>query len=111
MNDAGNQPNYAQQNSLVTGVSEENIGNILQRGGEELALSKVSDRFTIRPNNPEASDQLAKTLPAELSLEIPQVQLEEFIVAPDQRDQAMQTARESDQVAFASHVYQLENHP
>ncbi|MGB3208784.1 MAG: S8 family serine peptidase [Crinalium sp.] len=111
MNDPANQPNSSQQNSPSTGVSEENIGNILQRGGEELGLLKVSDRFTIRPTNPEASEQLAETIPAELSQEIPRVQLAEFIVAPDQRDEAMQMARESDQVAFASHVYQLENNP
>lgn len=111
MNDPANQPNSSQQNSPSTGVSEENVGNILQRGGEELGLLKVSDRFTIRPTNQQASDQLAETLPAELSQEIPQVQLEEFIIAPDRRDEAMQTARESDQVAFASHVYQLENNP
>ena len=111
MNDAANQPNSAQQNSQSTGVSEENIGNILQRGGEELSLSKVSDRFTISPINPEASEQLAETIPAEFNKEIPRVKLEEFIVAPNQLDEAMQTARESDQVAFASHVYQLENHP
>ncbi|HEY9691505.1 MAG TPA: S8 family serine peptidase [Oculatellaceae cyanobacterium] len=111
MNDDANQPNSAQQNFLSTGVSEENIGNILQRGGEELGLLKVSDRFTIRPNNPEASNQLANTIPAEFNRTIPKVQLEEFLVAPDQRDEAMQTARNSEQVAFASHVYQLENHP
>jgi subtilisin family serine protease len=111
MNDDVNQPNSGQQNPLFTGVSEEDIGKILQRGGEELALSKVSDRFTIRRNNPETSDQLANTIPAVFNREIPKVQLEEFIVAADQRDEAMQVARESDQVAFASHVYQLGNHP
>jgi len=97
----------------TTGISEseKSIGMLLQRGGEELALLKVSDRFTIRPTSSAVVDQLAQVLPAELNQEIKTAQLEEFTVAPEEQDAAMQAARENPAVAFASHVYQLQDHP
>lgn len=94
-----------------TGVPERSVGTLLQRGGEELALLKVSDRFTVRPTDTAAIAELANALPAEHNREIPRAQLEEFTVAPAQRDAAMAAARESEAVAFASHVYQLKENP
>lgn len=97
--------------SLPAGVPASNLGMILQRGGEELILTKVSDRFTIRP---------AKNLsPQELSLpnyvswrrSIPQAHLEVFAVSPNQLDAAMAIVRASQNVTFASHVYQIQNSP
>ncbi len=93
----------------ASGVPEESVGNILQRGGEELALEKVSDRFTVRPTS-QAAD-VTQSVPAEPTLEIPKADLQEFIVDPSGRDQAMQAARASEDVAFASHVYQLKENP
>ena len=95
----------------TTGVPEKSIGVLLQRGGEELALLKMSDRFTVRSTSSGAGEDLAKVLPAEYQREIPRAQLEEFTVAPQQRDAAMQAARDNDTVAFASHVYQLKDNP
>ncbi|MEP0799353.1 S8 family serine peptidase [Funiculus sociatus] len=93
----------------ASGVPEESVGNILQRGGEELALEKVSDRFTVRPTS-QAAD-VTQSVPAEPTLEIPKADLQEFIVDPSGRDKAMQVARASEDVAFASHVYQLKENP
>ncbi|MFE1747262.1 S8 family serine peptidase [Coleofasciculus sp. H7-2] len=99
------------------GVPEESVGRILQRGGEELALEKVSDRFTVRPATSDAtSEEFALTIPAQAHQEIPgrsgmTPPLQEFIVDPSQRDEAMQAARESEDVAFASHVYKLKENP
>lgn len=93
----------------ASGVPEESIGNILQRGGEELALEKVSDRFTVRPTS-QAAD-VTQSVPAKPTLEIPKADLQEFIVDPSGRDKAMQAARASEDVAFASHVYQLKENP
>lgn len=93
----------------ASGVPEESIGNILQRGGEELALEKVSDRFTVRPTS-QAAD-VTQSIPAKPTLEIPKADLQEFIVDPSGRDKAMQAARASEDVAFASHVYQLKENP
>ena len=95
----------------TTGVPEKSIGVLLQRGGEELALLKMSDRFTVRSTSSGVGEDLAKVLPAEYQREIPRAQLEEFTVAPQQRDAAMQAARDNDTVAFASHVYQLKDNP
>ena len=93
----------------ASGVPEESIGSILQRGGEELALEKVSDRFTVRPTS-QAAD-VTQSIPAKATLEIPKANLQEFIVDPSGRDKAMQAARASEDVAFASHVYQLKENP
>src|SRR3712207_6199077 len=105
-------PNSVPENSpQTTGVPEQSVGVLLQRGGEELALEKVSDRFTVRPTSPTAALMLAESLPVAQQREIPRAQLQEFTVAPEQRDEAMQAARNSDVVAFASHVYQLKDNP
>ncbi|HEY9674038.1 MAG TPA: S8 family serine peptidase [Waterburya sp.] len=105
-------PDSPREDSHSTaGVPEQSVGTILQRGGEELALEKVSDRFTIRPTSPAVVQKLTQTLPAEHERAIPRAQIQEFKVAPQLRDEAMQAARENEDVAFASHVYQLKNHP
>ncbi len=97
--------------SQTTGVPEKSVSVLLQRGGEELALLKVSDRFTVRPTSNAVVDELVQTLPVEQQREIPRSQLQELSVAPEQRDQVMQAARENDAIAFASHVYQLKDNP
>jgi subtilisin family serine protease len=107
-----NSPNSAPEDAPQTsGVPEKSVGVLLQRGGEELALLKVSDRFTVRPTSEAAVAQLAQILPARPNREIKAAQLEEFTVAPKQRDAAMQAARNNQAVAFASHVYQLKDNP
>ncbi|MBD1864335.1 MULTISPECIES: S8 family serine peptidase [Trichocoleus] len=94
-----------------SGVPESSTGIILQRGGEELLLEKVSDRFTVHPSSPEAVQHLAQQIPAELHRNVPPAQSAEFIVDPSQRDQVMQTVRSSSGVDFASHVYRVKNNP
>jgi len=100
-----------EDSSSTTGVPEKNVGVLLQRGGEELALLKVSDRFTVSTTSDNAAEELSQALPIEEQQEIPRTSLKEFRVDPQQRDRAMQAARNSDAVAYASHVYQLKNNP
>ncbi len=95
----------------TSGISEKSVGVLLQRGGEELALIKVSDRFTVRPTSSTVADQLTTILPIERERQLKSAQLQEFTVAPKQRDAAMQAARNNSDVAFASHVYQLKDNP
>jgi len=105
-------PDSTPENSQVTsGVPEQNVGVLLQRGGEELALLKVSDRFTVRPSDSTAAEELAKTLPVKSQGQIKNGQLEEFKVSPKNRDAVMKAARNNDAVAFASHVYQIKDNP
>ena len=105
-------PDFAPDDSRsTTGVPEQSVGVLLQRGGEELAIEKVSDRFTVRPTSATVVEEIAQALPAEHEQSIPRARLEQFKVAPEQRDAAMQVARENDGVAFTSHVYQLTNNP
>lgn len=90
-------------------LPEPNLALTLQRGGEELLLLKVGDRFTLRPTHANAA------LPPELDRlnrhAIPQTPLLEFVVAPANLEAAMAAARQSEGVSFASHVYQLQNSP
>jgi subtilisin family serine protease len=100
------------QNYQGIGVPEASLPLILQRGGDELLLSKAGDRFTIRPSSTaSASSDWAATIPAKLNRRIAQSNLQEYLIAPDRLEVAMTTARASDAVAFASHVYCTANNP
>ncbi|MDX2241221.1 MAG: S8 family serine peptidase [Leptolyngbyaceae cyanobacterium bins.302] len=89
-------------------MPEASVGQILQRGGEELLLEKVSDRFTVKASDAAALSTLIEPLPAEVSSAPTPGQLTEIVVSPTQRDQVMQEVRSADEVEFASHVYQLQ---
>jgi subtilisin family serine protease len=106
-----NQPTDANVSPLTPGVLPEQQGVILQRGGQELALKKINDRFTVRLAAGQSIDALAQQLNTQSVKPVPSVDLVELRVDPSQLDAAMQQARDSDAVAFASHVYQLENSP
>ena len=100
------------QNYQGIGVPEASLAVILQRGGDELLLSKVPNRFTVRPSaTASTSNNWAATNQAKLNRRVGQSNLEEYLVAPENLDAAMQAARTSDAVAFASHVYCSANNP
>ncbi|MCX7596082.1 MAG: S8 family serine peptidase [Fischerella sp.] len=106
MNDRPNSSNFP-----ATGVPANSQGLILQRGGEELILEKISDRFTVRPAHDLSPQQLSQVNWGSWCRSIPKAQLALFTVAPTQLESAMTKARNSDNVAFASHVYQIKDHP
>lgn len=94
------------------GVPDESVGIVLQRGGDEIVLSKVSDRFTVRLTAEGAtSKDWASPIPAKRLGHVPQSNLEEFSASPTELDAAMAAARASEAVAFASHVYSPVNNP
>jgi subtilisin family serine protease len=100
------------QNYQGIGVPEASLAVILQRGGDELLLSKVPNRFTVRPSvTASTSNNWAAINQAKLNRRIGQSNLEEYLVAPENLDAAMQAARASDAVVFASHVYCPANNP
>ncbi|MEG4199072.1 peptidase S8, partial [Microcoleus sp. Pol12A5] len=69
------------QNYQGIGVPEESLAVVLQRGGDELLLSKVPNRFTIRPSpTASASNDWAATTGAKLNRRIGQSNLEEYLV-------------------------------
>ncbi|MBE9178176.1 S8 family serine peptidase [Oculatella sp. LEGE 06141] len=84
---------------------------ILQRGGEELILEKVPDRFTVRPTANRTLDHLTQQVGAVAVNPIASVDLVEIQVDPGVLEQMMQLARASGDVSFASHVYQLKGSP
>jgi subtilisin family serine protease len=106
MNDPLNLPN-----STNTGVPASNLGMVLQRGGEELILEKVLDRFSVRLVNDVSPQALSQISWGTWQGSIPQAKLEIFTLAPNQLDTAMSQARSDENVAFASHIYQLKDNP
>ena len=92
---------------FANGVPDSSLGMIIQRGGEELILEKISDRFTVRKNSNISKKQLAQNFLGSWRNTIPTSRLELFKVAPSSLEMAMSQARSSTSVAFASHVYQI----
>jgi subtilisin family serine protease/subtilisin-like proprotein convertase family protein len=99
----------SESNVPPNGVSAEQIGTILQRGGEELVLVRARDRFTVSLKN--SQTELAEQISALESKAIPQSSLMEVIVAPENLEAAIATARGLDSVNYASHVYYLADNP
>ena len=94
-----------------SGIPNSSLGMIIQRGGEELALEKVSDRFTVRSNADITTKELAQNFLGSWRGTIATSRLELFKVAPSKLEMAMSQARSSTNVAFASHVYQIKGNP
>jgi subtilisin family serine protease len=106
MNEAANSSDFSQ-----TGVPASSWGTVLQRGGEELILEKVLDRFTVRPIQPFSRQDLSLLIGGVWVGSIPQADLEIFQVPPQQLEWAMSQARSAENVAFAGHVYTIQNAP
>lgn len=106
-----NRSDASQIDSPAVGVRDDDLGTILQRGGEELVLLKVGDRFTVRPTDPHAPTDWANKIPAVHKQRVPNTKLEEFTVDPAKLEMAMAAGRDLHEVAFASHVYKVNNNP
>lgn len=91
------------------GVATDSLGIILQRGGEELRLEKVSDRFTLCLRA--TPDHWQNRIPAQYQGQIPNTQLELFSTTSAELDTLLATVRNLDFVGFASHVYNLVGNP
>lgn len=98
------------------GVAEERVGTILQRGGEELLLSKLDDRFTVASVPGVDVAALAAKIAATQHAIVPggsgeRPPLVEFTVKPSQLDETIAAARSLPEVAFVSHVYRADKVP
>lgn len=86
---------------------------MLPRGGEHLVLSKVSDRFTVSFSEAEQAEEIRQPMAVDVGGQVmqimPLVALTELQVPDQQLDPVMHQVRQRDDVAFASHVYQLED--
>ncbi|HEY9657282.1 MAG TPA: proprotein convertase P-domain-containing protein [Allocoleopsis sp.] len=90
-------------------------GLLLQRSAEGLLLTKLNDRFTVRLL-PERSlesvlEQLGIDFAASQVRSLGELNLVELHTDPDYLDPIMEQVRQSDAVAFASHVYQMQGNP
>lgn len=88
-------------------IPTSSLGMIIQRGGEELILEKVLDHFTVRSNADISIKQLARNFLGSWRSTIHTSHLQLFRVADRNLEMAMSQARSSENVAFASHVYQI----
>ncbi|MDJ0704745.1 MAG: S8 family serine peptidase [Leptolyngbyaceae cyanobacterium MO_188.B28] len=91
-------------------ITEPNDSVILQRGGEELILAKAVDRFTLQPATSDANTlpQLREQIQPHSIRPVALGQLQEWVVSPSELESAIQAARQSSEVAFASHVYRMQ---
>ena len=86
-------------------------GLILHRGGEELLLSRVGDRFTTRLTEPTAVEEVRSLITPLAIRPVAQGQLVEWQVSTDRLEDTLAAARQSAWVQFASRVYRLDASP
>jgi len=82
-------------------------GVILQRGGEELLLEKVVDRFTTRLQDPSQLERLRREWQPQAVRPVARGQLLEWVVPAHRLEAALAVARQDEAVRYASHVYRL----
>ncbi|NJN75959.1 MAG: hypothetical protein HC796_06795 [Synechococcaceae cyanobacterium RL_1_2] len=88
---------------------EQRMGLICQRGGQELALTKSIDRFTVCFDD--SSTNVGMVLPIKEQKSILGSSLQELQVNPIHLAPAMQEIRQQSNVKFVSHVYFFEASP
>ncbi|HEY9762505.1 MAG TPA: S8 family serine peptidase [Trichocoleus sp.] len=91
----------------TSGVRPGQEGLILQRGGEELRLEKVADRFTTRLRDPNQLAAVQAQIEFQAVRPVARGQLMEWTVLPTQLETSLEIARQAPEVSFASHVYQF----
>ncbi|MGF1518393.1 MAG: S8 family serine peptidase [Nodosilinea sp.] len=94
-----------------SGQRSEFRGEILQRGGEELLLEKVADRFTTRLTDPAALEAVQQQLDPVAVRAVAGGQLVEWQVPETDLEATLALARHHASVLFASHVYRLADSP
>jgi subtilisin family serine protease len=102
----------SQDDELVpSGPRLSHLGCILQRGGEELQLEPVADRFTTRLRQPEAIVSLRRQLNPLAVRAVAGGQLVEWQLPPARLEPFLALVRQHPAVQFASHVYRLTESP
>jgi subtilisin-like proprotein convertase family protein len=95
----------------MTSNASDKPGSTLWRGGLKLELTKAPDSFTARMRGGARPDTIVKAHHVSHAGSAERQHLEIFGVSPEARDAVMDEVRESPEVAFASHVYQVEGDP
>ncbi|MBU6229811.1 MAG: S8 family serine peptidase [Cyanobacteria bacterium REEB459] len=93
------------------GPAEEWVGRVIQRGGQELKLEKLSDRLTTRLRQPSDLAALQEYLSPLAVRAVAAGQLVEWQVQPTALEATLEKARRHAGVRFASHVYYLSASP
>lgn len=105
------QPPFSDRTSVPGGMQPDQMGLILQRGGEELRLSKSGDRFTTQLTSTEAVAAVVSALGNLPYRPVARGQLLEWTVPSHRLEVAIAQARALPQVSFVSHVYHLQASP
>ena len=93
-------------------MPESSVGKVLQRGGQELLLDKVEDRFAVQTSDQQLLTQFINQIPAaDVVVQAQAVPLTEIQVRPEVRDQVMHQVRSTEGVDYASHVYRVQSAP
>ncbi len=95
----------------MTGPREALIGDIIQRGGEELRVAKVPTRLTTRLHQPGSLGAVQAALSPVGVRAVAAGQLVEWQVNAAELEDTLNRARQHPDVAFASHVYRLMDSP
>jgi len=106
-----NAPDFQPPPPAMTGPREGCMGDIIQRGGEELRVEKVPTRLTTRLHQPGGLAAVQAALSPERMRAVAAGQLVEWQVAAADLESALDQARQHPDVAFASHVYRLVDSP
>ncbi|QQE66021.1 peptidase S8 [Leptolyngbya sp. BL0902] len=93
------------------GPRESFVGDIIQRGGEELRVDKVPTRFTTRLHQPGGLEAVQAALSPVAVRPVAAGQLVEWQVNTAELEDTLNRARQHPDVAFASHVYCLVDSP
>lgn len=106
-----NAPDFQPPPPAMTGPREGCMGDIIQRGGEELRVEKVPTRLTTRLHQPGGLAAVQAALSPERMRAVAAGQLVEWQVAAADLESALDQTRQHPDVAFASHVYRLVDSP
>ena len=92
-------------------IKENPPGSHIQRGGKELSITKIPDRFIVRLKRSSDAGKVATNYNATHRRSMVRPKLEEFSTDASELDTTMDRVRSDSDVDFVSHVYAFEGDP
>ena len=92
-------------------IKENSLGSYIQRGGKELRIKKIPDRFVARMRRGYDPGEVATRYNANHRRSMVRQKMEEFSTDASELDATMDRVRRDTGVDFASHVYAFEGGP
>lgn len=95
----------------MSNIKENLPGSYIQRGGKELSITKIPDRFAVRMRRGSEPGEVATRYNANHRRSLVRQKMEEFSIDASELDVTMDRVRRDAGVDFASHVYAFEGDP